>query len=75
MEDIVAVVDGRSEIVNDVMGADIALREFLSIRFTELLSDDGRFREAVSGHLPPDGVSQVRAPLVIDRLYALATKI
>lgn len=72
MEDIVAVLDGRAEIVDEVERASsAALRAYLDLRFTELLSDS-RFREAVSGHLPPDGASQARVPLVFDRLETLA---
>ena len=71
IEDIVAVLDGRPEIVDDVQAAEDALREFLAVRFGELLDND-RFREALSGHLPGDPASQARLPLVINRIQAIA---
>lgn len=50
MEDIVAVLDGRPEVVGEIGQARITLRRHLVGGFRELL-ENHRFREALSGHL------------------------
>lgn len=71
MEDIVAVLDGRPEIANEVKQADKALRKHLMTRFAALLRDKN-FVAALPGHLPGDAASQARAPLVVERITAIA---
>ena len=70
MEDIIAVLDGRPEIVNEVRHADEALQSHLMARFTALLRDTN-FMAALPGHLPGDAASQARAPLVTKRITEL----
>ena len=72
IEDIIAVLDGRPEIVAEARQADPELVNELSNRFQNLLQD-GRFVAAVSGHMPPDEASQARVPIILKRLSALAT--
>jgi predicted nucleotidyltransferase len=67
MEDIVAVLDGRPEIVNEVKQVDEALRKHLMTRFATLLRDT-KFVTALPGHLPGDTASQARVPLVMERI-------
>lgn len=71
IEDIVAVLDGRPEIVEEIRSADSGLRGYLAHRFSRLLSDS-RFSAAVHGHLPADSASQQRVPIVMERIKALA---
>lgn len=71
MEDIVAVLDGRSEVVDDVARADDAVRRFLGARIQALLGN-GRFMAALPGHLPGDAASQARVRLIVDRVAAIA---
>lgn len=71
MEDIVAVMDGRSEIVEQVRHCDKKLRDHLQARLAALLKDD-RFLEALPGHMPGDAGSQARVPIIIQRLKAIA---
>ena len=71
IEDLVAVLDGRPEIVDEVMSADADLREHLATRFSQLLSDS-LFSASVHGHLPADAISQERVAIVIDRIKAIA---
>lgn len=66
IEDIVAVLDGRPEVVDEVQEAVADLRAHLAERFRALLDDD-RFVESVSGHLPED----TRAPIVMDRMKSI----
>jgi hypothetical protein len=71
IEDIVAIVDGRPEIADEVHEADRTLRGFLSERFARLLADP-RFGDALPGHMPSDPASQDRIPIVIERITAIA---
>ena len=47
------------------------MREHLRQRFARLLGDS-KFVEALPGHLPGDVASQVRVPLLMERLQAIA---
>lgn len=71
MEDIVAVLDGRPEIVEDVLSCEQKLRDYLQARLTALVEID-RFLEALPGHMPGDAGSQARVPIIIQRLKAIA---
>lgn len=71
MEDIVAVLDGRPEVVNEIGLAPDGLRMHLAERFRALL-DDARFREALPGHMPGDAASQARVPIILDRIGKIA---
>ena len=71
IEDIVAVLDGRVEVIKDVQCADEKLRNELSQRFFELGNDD-RFMQSIPGHMPPDAASQLRTPHVRDIINAIA---
>lgn len=71
MEDIITVLDGRPEVVNEVLLAESGLRSFLTGRFARLLRDM-RFEQAVPGHLPSDAASQARAPLILERMQQIA---
>ena len=70
LEDIVTVVDGRSEIVDEVHLAPADLRTYLSEEFHALLSNRD-FLEALPGHLLPDAASQQRLALVMRRMQQL----
>ena len=67
IEDIIAVVDGRPGIVNDVKQSQVELVKELSERFQVLLNED-RFVEAVSGHMPADETSQARVTTILDTI-------
>ena len=70
IEDIVAVLDGRPEIVNEVRQVNETLRKHLMARFAALLHDKN-FVAALHGHLPGDTASQARAPLVMERITGI----
>lgn len=70
LEDVIAVLDGRPEITEEITGADQALRNHLAKRFAALLRDPG-FESAVPGHLPGDAASQARAPLILARVSTI----
>lgn len=71
MEDIVAVLDGRPEITDEVSQCEEKLRKHLKARFAHLTAD-GNFLAALPGHLPTDAASQARLPLVHQRIKAIA---
>jgi len=71
IEDVVCVVDGRAEIVEEVRASDDALRAYLRDRLGSLLGEN-RFLSALPGHLPSDSASQARLPLLRRRLASIA---
>lgn len=71
IEDIVAVIDGRQEIVTEVRASDGALRQDLAHRFGRLLGDN-KFMQALPGHMPSDTSSPARLPLVEERIRNIA---
>jgi len=71
MEDIIAVLDGRLEIVRDIAEAEQGLQTYLKKEFV-LLLDDEDFMDALSGHLPGDTASQQRLPILIKRIEKIA---
>ena len=70
LEDIVTVVDGRPELVDEVHLAPADLQKHLSDQFGDLLSNR-RFMEAIPGYLLPDSASQQRLGLVLGRMKQL----
>jgi predicted nucleotidyltransferase len=72
MEDALAVVDGRAELLDELKASPESVRIFVAQQFQLLLGDDA-FREAIPGHLPGDRASQARAPIVEERLAAVAS--
>jgi hypothetical protein len=71
LEDIIAVVDGRSEIVEDVAAASTDVQAYIGAQIRALL-DDRDFTEALAGFLLPDPASQARRGLLEGRLRAMA---
>lgn len=71
LEDIVAVLDGRAEIVAEVSESELDLRDYLRREFSALRSNR-EFMEALPGHLLPDAISQQRLTLVVSRLEQIA---
>jgi hypothetical protein len=70
LEDIVTVIDGRPEIVDEVHLAPPDLQKYLSEESGALLSNRG-FLDALPGHLLFDAASQQRAGLVLGRMKQL----
>jgi predicted nucleotidyltransferase len=70
LEDIVTVVDGRPELVEEVHLAPADLQRYLSDEFAALLSKRD-FLEALPGHLLFDAASQQRSGLVLRRMKQL----
>jgi predicted nucleotidyltransferase len=71
LEDIVAVLDGRPEVVDEVDSASIELRQYLLRHFARLIGDDA-FLAALPGHLASDTNSSARVQIVVDRIQKIA---
>ena len=71
LEDILALVDGRRELLEEVASAPDALRSFLALAFRNLLANP-LFLDALPGHLPGDTASQQRLPLLMVRLRRIS---
>ncbi len=71
LEDIIAIVDGRPELLEEIRATDAAVRKYIAGAFSKLVSDDD-FLDSIGGHLLPDEGSQARARIIIDRLLAIS---
>lgn len=65
IEDFIAVVDGRPELLGEVKQSEHEFKTELSSRCNKLV-EDNRFTEAVSGHMPTDETSQLRVARTIE---------
>ena len=71
LEDLIAVIDGRPEIVGEVVNSAADVRDYIAAEMQELLSARA-FQDALPGFLLPDPVSQERLSILLDRLQKLA---
>lgn len=71
IEDVINIVDGRPEILNEVQSADDDVRLFLREEIEDFLTNTS-FLERIPWHLHPDQANQSRAPVIVARLRALA---
>ena len=67
LEYIIALVDGRPELDQELHDASAELRGYLGRALRDLLGAR-RFREALPGHLPGDPAGQARMPRIVDHL-------
>ncbi len=70
VEDIVTVLDGRLEIINEVQSTEHDLLKFLAEQLSEWLENPD-FIDALPGLLPPDAASQARVLTVLERMKAI----
>lgn len=68
LEDILLVIDGRQELVEEVNDSDLDLQEFLKEEFTRLLQNHD-FMEAVEGTI----IDNQRADIVFERIRSIAS--
>jgi predicted nucleotidyltransferase len=71
LEDVLTIVDGRPQLLDEVMTSPMDLQGYIVKQIAHLLSI-GEFMQALSGHLPPDAASQSRLPELRRRLEQLA---
>lgn len=73
LEDLISVIDGRPEIIEEVRQSNEDLKNYLSEKISVLLNDS-RFIEALPGKVPGDESSQLRIPIIIERLNMLKSR-
>ncbi|GMQ83034.1 MAG: hypothetical protein BMS9Abin05_2506 [Rhodothermia bacterium] len=66
LEDIIAVIDGRPEIVSEVSSADAEVKRFLTSELNSLLSQDD-FLQVLPGFVLDEG----RGPIVLERIRSM----
>lgn len=70
LEDIIAVLDGRPTVVEEVADSPSELRRYIGKEVGKLLNNP-EFVNAVPGHLAGDEISQARVPMVLRTLNSL----
>lgn len=71
LEDLICVVDGRVELIDELNLSSDDLRKFISTKIKSLL-ETRQFSDALPGYLYPDEASQNRLPILIERLLKIA---
>lgn len=71
IEDIVNLVDGRPEVINELREAPQQIREFVEEEIDDLLADR-RFIDSIPMLFNPSQVEQSRVPILIERLRQIA---
>ncbi len=71
LEDIIAVIDGRREIVEEVGDTFPEVKTFIAGTFNEWLNERS-FLDYLPGHLPADPASRNRISKVLDRMKSIS---
>jgi predicted nucleotidyltransferase len=71
LEDIITVIDGRHELLDDVRASAAPLRAYIAHEIGVLLQNP-EFNQALPGHLAGDETGQARMPLIKERLRQLS---
>jgi hypothetical protein len=67
LEDMIAVINGRPELIDEIENESDELKVYLSEKFNNLLQNES-FIEALPGHLPPDPAGQGRLGVILERI-------
>ena len=71
MEDIINLINGRVELLEDIKDSEPDLKAFI-IKSLQGFLEDELFLEAVPGHLLPDQASQGRRSIILERIKKIA---
>lgn len=71
LEDLIAVIDGRPELVHEIQNAPKEVRSYIASEVHKLLGASA-FLDALPGYLLPDSASQARISELLERLALLA---
>lgn len=71
LEDFIAVIDGREQLLDELASAPMDLRKFLGEATAKLLAN-ARFLETLPGYVLNDPISQRRVPLILERLTKIS---
>jgi hypothetical protein len=72
LEDLIAVVDGRPELVNELRSASGDVRSYIAGAICQMLKTNA-FLDALPGHLMTDAASQGRISILVQRLTDIST--
>jgi hypothetical protein len=71
LEDLITVIDGRAELVEEIYSSPEDVRLFIAAKIDSFMKDS-RFIDALPGHLQPDEASQKRLGVLMKRLKQIA---
>jgi predicted nucleotidyltransferase len=71
IEDVIAVVDGRPAVINEIRDSPPPVANFLVKAFAALLDDD-RFLESLPGYIEIGGANPGRVSIFLERVRAIA---
>ena len=71
LEDLIAVVDGRAELVKEIHAAPDDVRNYIASEIAKLLATPA-FLDALPGYLLPDQASQGRVSKLLERLKQIS---
>jgi hypothetical protein len=72
LEDLIAIVDGRAELMAEIQATASDVRLYLGKEIKKLISIR-EFNDALPGYLPPDAASQDRVGTIISRLEEIGS--
>jgi hypothetical protein len=70
LEDIISLIDGRPEIIDDVSSSTNDLKQYLSLEFSAFIHNN-QFTEALPGHLNYTQESEARKEIVLERMQSI----
>ncbi len=70
IEDIISLIDGRPEIIDDISTSHNNLKQYLSLEFSEFI-DNSQFIDALPGHLNYTQEYEDRKKVVLHRIQAI----
>ena len=71
LEDLITVIDGRQELIEEIQNSDRELRHYIAVELSKLL-DERDFQLALPGQLPGDAASQARLSELMRRMRMIA---
>lgn len=71
LEDLIAVIDGRNDIVENIASSPLDAQEYIKYRINDFLNKN-EFDEALPGFSPPDKAGQSRLKILSTKLKRIA---
>ena len=71
LEDLITVIDGRAELLEELLAAPADVRSDVASAIGDMLKDS-QFTDALPGYLLPDEASQGRTTLLLQRLKEIS---
>lgn len=71
LEDIISLVEGRPELVDEISNSNAELKKFVAETFKEFLSER-EFLDYLPGHLTQDETANERAPIILRRFGSIS---